>query len=229
MRRKRVTCHIKNSQDQTHYIAESPNLLSWWCSKGKVVFWRVLCFNSLSSFRHLYPWGWCECSRKVSWHWCAHWRWCCHNRGCTSCLVCWLSQGYLPHRADLWPQLMMPLLYLFHPPWETQPYRDADPLAGCSCQVMKGMDSWWLFPRLALGSEMQKAWVLRDEKTKQPFLCAIFFWFVLMLNCCMMCEWIHPSAVWIHVFWGSWGRLNFVSATRCIGTTAETRAPFFPP
>lgn len=45
----------------------------------------------------------------------------------------------------------------------------------------------------------------------------------------MMWKWIHPSAVWIHVFWGPLGGLNFVSVTRCIDTTAETKAPFFPP
>lgn len=87
----------------------------------------VACFNSLfNSFRPLYPWRWHECPGEVSWHWCAHWGWCCDSRRFASHLVCWLSQGDLRHRADLWPQLVMTLLCLLHPSWGAQASRGAD-------------------------------------------------------------------------------------------------------
>lgn len=113
----------------------NPALMVVQQGKG-VVLESVVCFNSLPSFRHLYPRGWRECPREVSWHWCAHWGWCCNNRGCASHLVCWLSQGDLPHRADLWPQLMMPLLCLSHPPLHTA-------LQGCRCLELAVVVKWW--------------------------------------------------------------------------------------
>lgn len=78
---------------------------------------------------------------------------------------------------------------------------------------------------------MQKAWVLRGgKKDKATFSVCIFLLigadvellYDMGVDSSLCC--VDPC-----VLLGPLGGLNFVSATRCIGTTAETKAPFFPP
>lgn len=76
---------------------------------------------------------------------------------------------------------------------------------------------------------MLKTWVLRDEKNKATFSVCIFLLigadvellYDMGVDSSLCC--VDPCVL------GLLGGLNFVSATRCIGTTAETKAPFFPP